>query len=118
MESWNRSGAKRSAAGAGLGERFSEGVSAEQGCAGKVLGKKTGEHEKLRGLELEIVGTKAGQLGWSVLSWASCAMLKPLKFSLSVTRNQKVFEGGRANGVWELSEILSPYFTESPGDRI
>lgn len=116
--SWNRSGSKRRAAGARLGERFSEGVSAEQGCAGKVLGKKMGEHEKLSGLELEIVGTKAGQLGWSVLSWASCAMWKHLNFSLSVARNQKVFEGGRANGVWELSEIRSAYFPESPGDRI
>lgn len=38
--------------------RGSEGVSAELGCAGKVLGKKMGEHEKLSGLELEIVGTK------------------------------------------------------------
>ena len=41
----------------------------------KVLGKKTGEPEKLSGLELERVGIRAGHPGWSMLSWSSGAML-------------------------------------------
>lgn len=45
------------------------------GVSRNMLGRKTGEPEKLSGLELERVGIRAGHPGWSMLSWSSGAML-------------------------------------------